>query len=420
MPSEKPTHLKEQLKEDTTQSKGKKVSFAPDIQVQALEPEPVEESKSRFEPDRRLDTSIAKGWFTTDKNASRIVELDENDFPIGSMPVIPHESPEDAAIRREMLQYSMNEVGAVVAEIDLEEGDFSDDDEFDEYDDEFDDSEEEEEENEYGMTRPIISEEYAQKMAELETKLNASMIENLGPNPDDDEIKEQLAKDAHRLVVKKDSDHDTIMNTKVGETLEKEPEKAKDGSKKGVRFADQLDISSASKTSEEVTTPAPEPTVSETIVERSAATKEPSSKASSKPKRVSRFKSDRSSSSKEEAASSSNPPSERFQSSFKIMPQPMPTRPVPEGPPGKILSSDIVERPSGQSTAPPDDTELDPEFLHREATVAMHKMRNQMIQKQGGFMPSKEEEENPLYEEIDGKLKKVSRFKAARFKSSDS
>ncbi|KAK5015784.1 hypothetical protein LTR16_012852, partial [Cryomyces antarcticus] len=77
-----------------------------------------------------------------------------------------------------MLAYGLNEVGAVVAELDLEE--FSDDPE-DDFDDEdtgdYDSSVEEE--DQYGRsTGKLVDEGYRKEMLELEKRLNARMVEN--------------------------------------------------------------------------------------------------------------------------------------------------------------------------------------------------------------------------------------------------
>ena len=82
-------------------------------------------------------------------------------------PVLPKdESPEDAALRRQMLQYNMEEVGSVVAEIDLD-----DDMSTPPYsEDEDEDDTSVEEEDEHGRSKNIIlSDEYVKQMKALET-----------------------------------------------------------------------------------------------------------------------------------------------------------------------------------------------------------------------------------------------------------
>ena len=63
----------------------------------------------------------------------------------------------------------------------------------------------------------------------------------------------------------------------------------------------------------------------------------------------------------------------------------------------------------------PEPDEFDPALLSQEVATEYHKMRNRMIQRQGGFLKNDEDESGivPLDEE-EGGPKKVSRFKAAR------
>ncbi|PHH86137.1 hypothetical protein CDD83_10674 [Cordyceps sp. RAO-2017] len=93
-------------------------------------------------------------------------------------PVIPEdEEPEDAALRRQMLQYSMGEVGAVVAELELEENTTDDGEVFD-YDDDFDDLDgdaDEDDEDRHGRsTGRTVTDRYRQRMLELEKKLGVT------------------------------------------------------------------------------------------------------------------------------------------------------------------------------------------------------------------------------------------------------
>ena len=168
---------------------------------------------------------------------TKVIELDEDDNEIASYPIIPQgESPEDAALRRQMLQYGLSEVGQVVAEIDLDapNEEFSDED-MDDYDEDYD-SDEDEDEDQYGRsTRREITSDYQQQMLELEKKLNARMMENVGPAPDADTLAE-FSGDVRTLKVRKDEDFDKSVD---------KPASSDDASekKKSVRFADDLDTS---------------------------------------------------------------------------------------------------------------------------------------------------------------------------------
>jgi unconventional prefoldin RPB5 interactor 1 len=332
------------------------------------------------------------------------VELGENGDL--SDPVIPEdESPEDAELRRQMLQYGMSEVGQIVAELDLDEPTASytddesdDDDDYGEYDTE------DEEEDEYGRTtRPVVTDDYRKQMMELEKKLGARMLENVGPQPDDQALAEHIG-DIRTMKVQKDDQFDESVDT----AKSKVPPADSNGEskKKGVRFADDLDISEAPKPVQESTQATqsvakPTPTLTNTIVERSA--RAPSTLVErSKPAKVSRFKS---------ARAGAN-------SSSQMLPTP-PVRdapPVPTGPAGRTLANTITEH-SPLPSEPEAPDEFDPVILNREIQADYHKARNRFIQQRGGFKATEEDEENPIVEERDGKAKKVSRFMAARLKA---
>ncbi|KAF6227164.1 hypothetical protein HO133_008606 [Letharia lupina] len=85
-----------------------------------------------------------------------------------------------------------------------------------------------------------------------------------------------------------------------------------------------------------------------------------------------------------------------------------PTQPKP------IHANTVIERPySATSTAPAEPDEFDPALLQQEVKTEYHKMRNRMIQRQGGFTAPEDGAEVPLTE-AEGGPKKMSRFKAAR------
>ncbi|USP79497.1 hypothetical protein yc1106_06771 [Curvularia clavata] len=382
----------------TEQSPAKKaVSFAEKVDVEP-------ESKPAPKPKGAQD--LASVHFP---EGARAVELeDDDDDESLSSPIIPEdESPEDAELRRQMLQYGMSEVGQVVAELNLDKptASFSDDDEDDDYYDDDYNTEDEEEEDEYGRsTRPVVTEEYRRQMLELEKKLNARMIENIGPQKDDHSLEEHIG-DIRTMRIQKDDQFDQSLDASKStsqSTADVSPEKTK---KKGVRFANDVDISEAPKQVPEPTRAAQPaaklaPTISDTIVERSAPAP-PSQVEPPKPGKTSRFKSAR-------AAAST--------------PQVLPTPPVPEAPPvptgpaGRTLATTITEHvPSPSEPQAPD--EFDPVILNREIQAEYHKARNRFIQRQGGFKATEEDEENPIMEERDGKPKKVSRFMAARLKA---
>ncbi|OKL56374.1 hypothetical protein UA08_08271 [Talaromyces atroroseus] len=222
------------------------------------------------------------------------------------------ESPEDAKLRREMLEYSFHEVGKVVAELEMDEegSDVSyDDDDDDDYDDEYED----EEEDEYGRTTSsVLTEEYHQQMKELEEKLKAGGFVNLGParNMSAETIRttEAEAEAASaptsqagvlRVTIEKDTNKETI----GGGDKKNKP-------KKKVAFAEELDIapeksatttppaSSKPKSERKIDVVKPDiAPLSESIVERSTTTKSGPTKDTTGPasvkKKASRFKSAR-------------------------------------------------------------------------------------------------------------------------------
>lgn len=340
-------------------------------------------------------------------SGTKVIQLDDNDDMVASYPVIPQgESPEDAELRRQMLQYGLSEVGKVVAELDLDrptasypEDDFDEDSDFNDYGTETDDDEEE---DEYGRTtKPVVTEEYRRQMLELEKKLSARMLENVGPTPENQPLAEHTS-DFRTMRVRKDDEFDQSLSVaESGATQAATGESPK--RKKGVRFAASLDISDALQPTpksviEEETA---RPTISDTIVERPLSQSE-SAAQRPKPAKVSRFKSAR--------AGLNAPP--------KILPMPavVQTPAIPTGPAGRTLASTITEHLPGPAE-PRAPEEFDRVLIQREVQTEYHKMRNRFIQQQGGFKATEEDEERPIVKERDGKTKKVSRFMTARLKA---
>lgn len=325
--------------------------------------------------------SLIAGSFSSN---DRVLELDDDDEIIGATPIIPEdESPEDARLRREMLQYSLNEVGSVVAELDLDEdfSDYSDDEDF-ELEEEADNSEMSEDEDEHGRSRRKgVTASYRQQMLDLEEKLMARMIENVGPEPDETSPfidPEELRK----IVVRRDDQ----MPSAQGQASKV---------KKGVRFAEDLDISEApishdmKQSGRENIAPKPAP-ITESVLERTPVATPAAPSDGKTPAKISRFK--------QAKAAQVTTPAEQAD------------RP--------ILSESVFERPAAPrgNAAPAPVDELDPEVHQRQLASEYYRMRNNMIRQQGGFKLTDEDRDQPLMEEVDGKVKKVSRFKAARLR----
>jgi unconventional prefoldin RPB5 interactor 1 len=295
-------------------------------------------------------------------------------------PVIPeNESVEDAALRKEMLQYGMSEVGAVVAELDMEEGsDLTDGDAYSDYDA----SSTDEDEDEFGRsTRQVVDDEMRQRMIELEEKLGLRMMQNVGPNPPIN-LGQHVTSESP----------DTVEAIKVSETVK---------AKKGVRFAEKLDIAETlpATTTFESKTKVPSKSPLRDIVERSPSTKEAEAAPPATPK-LSRFKSSRGAKSPAQYTDEISQPQTNF-----ILAETT----------NKPLAETIVERETSASI-PLEPDELDPALLHQEVVTEYHRMRNRMIQKQGGFMKDPDLDEQGIIQltEEEGGPKKMSRFKAAR------
>ncbi|KAL2061350.1 hypothetical protein VTL71DRAFT_7623 [Oculimacula yallundae] len=360
------------------------------------------------------------------KTAKRLEDIMKiakaQETPPTEAPIIPtNETPEDAALRREMLQYGMSEVGAVVAELDLEEGsDWSGD--------EYDDTSDFDDEDAFGRsTGKLVDDELRQQMIELEERLGVRAMHNVGKDSGAYGMAQEEG--IGRITINGSEDESTPSvlpdTTSLPDIEESSPGTS---AKKSVRFSEELDISPAPEPptvrpqAEKAGTVAP---VSD-IVER----KTPSTPVSPAPqKKASRFKSTRSAtpdvlngplastntshhtSLPLHAAKPSTP--KPFSSSIQFSPVDDPSRTVPTGPEGKIMAPTIIERETATNTSPAEPDEFDPHLLHQEVATEYHKMRNRMIQKQGGYMKEDENEIVPFTEE-EGGPKKVSRFKAAR------
>ncbi|KAG8631443.1 hypothetical protein KVT40_000583 [Elsinoe batatas] len=337
---------------------------------------------------KSVSNSLIEGSFGEHE---RVIEIDDDDEFIGSTAVIPKdESPEDAQLRREMLNYHLNEVGNVVAEMDILEGD-SDEEYYDELQDLQDSdgvsetSDVSEEEDEHGRSlRPAITADYRKQMQDLERKLNGPVMGNLGPAPTGVDLPT-----ASQDVVSAITDTKPALKSST---------KAKEGGGKSVRFAESLDVQPSPAQ------PAPQPqalqpksthTLADNVMERSSTSN--TTPVSSKPAKVSRFKQTRTEA-PTQPAQPAQPPSSGTSSNTKT------------------LSDAVVERPSTQASLPPSEPDdLDPEIQRRQLTTEYYRLRNSMIQQQGGFKLTDEDKEDPLMEEQeDGQMKKVSRFKAAR------
>lgn len=369
--------------------KRKSVSFAEDTKAEEADEEDEEDEKERLRAIKKLE------------HIMETAKVEQDEFEPEAAVIPEDESEDDAQLRREMLEYSTQEIGPIVAELELDEGVADDDD----YDFEYTDEEDEDEEDDLGRSKySVITDDYVKRMQELEKRLgveSAFATERAAPKP------EVPVEGLGRITIQPESSRPPKVITEVTEIDHSKPK-----TKKGVRFAEELDV-------------AAEDTNTVTLPERPAAKKEPeinpisdvmerSSKPASRPveaptKKPSRFKKDR-------AAGIPTPaplPATPLDAPVRFLDQERTV--APSGPEGKTVADAVLER--NVSTEPKEPDELDATLLHQEAAVEYHRMRNRLIQKQGGF--AKEEEEkaittfDELEEEESGK-KRMSRFKAAR------
>ena len=262
-----------------------------------------------------------------------------------------NETLEDARLRREMLEYNMNEVGAVVAELDL---DNDDDLSEDTYSDDgnginLEDTDDEEEDEHGRASSRVLSESYLAEMQALEKKLKATAMVNAGPEP------KILSATSGKTL--KDPDKSASVAQDIPATLS--PNR-----KKGVRFANDIDVHEAPPRSKE-----------NHILESSKVREFAVS-----PKQ-----------------DSNNPAA-----------LPPPSKPTP------INASKVIERPFNPTAKPAEPDELDPVLLNQQVSNEYHRLRNRVIEKEGGFLKPNERDEIPVDENGGMGGKKFSRFRAAR------
>lgn len=356
---------------------------------------------------------------TTSNTAKRVENImrqaKQSEAKPTDAPIIPTDEPaDDAALRREMIQYGLQEVGAVVAELNLEENSDWSDEDYDEAESNTDD------EDEFGRSKgTLVDDDLRQRMIELEERLGVRMMENIGNKASDyDVVQEGIGR------IKINSSPDVASR----EEPQKEPG-AEKNSKKSVRFSENIDISTPPQpptNSQSRDTEMPLSAPISDIVERAAPGE---FNGSALEKKASRFKAEKAATvtpiNGPLALPSGNPsgPLLSLQPAKTSQPKPFSQpiafdhthsqrRTAPTGPEGKTLTSTIVERDVPLDNAQePDD--LDPYLMHQEVATEYHRMRNRMIQRQGGFAKKDESEIVPFTEE-EGGPKKMSRFKAAR------
>lgn len=332
-------------------------------------------------------------------------------------PTIPvNETLEEAELRKEMLQYGISEVGAVVAELSLEESsDWSEGD--------YDDETSIDEEDAFGRsTGSIVDDDLRQRMIELEQRLGARFIENIGNKASDP----GLVKDGVGPVII--NGHQETPTDQTGDVPMEPTSMANSKAKNAVEFSEELSISPAPQ-QQHNTAPIAKTTLATigNIVERSSSNKI-SMPLSTK---VLKSKSSRGSTTHVLNGPLASPtigpslPLQPLQSSTsKPFSQPIAllypedgAKTAPTGPKGRTLATTVIERDISLDPTAMEPDELDPQLLYQEVAVDYNRLRNRMIQRQGGFVKEEESKTVPFSEE-EGGPKKMSRFKAARLAQS--
>lgn len=388
---------------DSAESPAKKgVSFA-------------EDTKPGHEPNGRDQRS------RTRDHLEQIMREAKEQEALISNPVIPEgESDDDAELRREMLRYGMTEIAPIVAELEIDEGTGSEFDE-EEYssdeDDGFEDGEDEDE-DEHGRTKSrVVDDRYRKRMQELEARLGIKSSRQIDEEEEAKAAGSIPEEGIARIAIQPAASSQPASTSQPAKSSIKGGNEATQESKpakKGVKFASALDIAPETETEPAPAAAEPkEPYVDpmrSTIVERSPAA-QPAAPTASAPKKASRFKKARATEPARSPAETQLPVRTKGPAEAPARFLDQEVRTAPTGPDGKTLAGTIVERDMPSGAVEPD--EFDATLLHQEAAVEYHRMRNRMIQKQGGFVAEKEEAiEYPEDEGSGGK--RVSRFKAAR------
>lgn len=370
---------------------------------------PVPKKAVSFVEDADTSSTSTPAMSRTAKRVERIMKTAREQESISKQePVIPEdEEAEDAALRQQMLKYSMGEVGSVVAELHLEESDTDDAQDFDYgHDDESD--EDDDVEDRFGRsTSRIVTDGYRQRMLELEKKLG---------------IRSRFTQDADNKDADSDADDEGIGPIVVKHSQETQasasrpaPMKSsiRDGpsdtdAKKGVRFARALDVASDDEPSAPPTSAREEPLVEPLgdIVERSA----PASASGPAPEPKAPRKTSRFAKARHENASSGDIPKGPLDVPRRFAAQEEQATPV-SGPDGKTLADRLVEREPRPN--PPAPGELDDSMDHDAVAGEYQALRKKFIQRQGGFL---REDESPVHitDGTEDASEGVSRFKAAR------
>ncbi|OAP55087.1 hypothetical protein AYL99_10787 [Fonsecaea erecta] len=355
--------------------------------------------------------------------------------PTDIFPTNPTDTEAEAQLRREMLEYSrgLDEVGAIVAELELEENasDLSYDENEDDltFDSEMDldeDLEEDESEDESGKSKHPLSlpRGYQKKMEELQEKLG---LKNIGPQPEIEATIEQVqhaerppAAEAARkaAIARHDRSKKGNLKPALSKSAEVDNSIKEKRHKKKVAFSTDLDIAPEKPAASETLMPGQPPLnntqkpklrpIKDSVIERVtedeqelAAPAPPAPKAA----KQSRFK----------AARGSLPQTPKIASPMTFPTDSITDEDSSPHPSSTIVSAQLVERPSPKVPKAPAPNDFSVEDHRREIAMEYQQHRMKRIHSQdGGFLGNSEDGEITPLEDENGR--RVSRFKAAAIK----
>ena len=357
-----------------------------------------------------------EGESETSKRLVEILRKARDEQGIIEDPVMPaDDSPEDAALREDMIRYNKEtmeyEMAPIVAELNLEEGSDIDTDEYSDFYD--DDDEDDDDEDQWGRsTNAVVDDDWKRQMLELKERLSRQAFGAEKPSADDEDG--DGVEGIGRIAIRHEKPPSSEQLLEEGDKTQKPmiPSTNDNGNgKKGVRFAPTLDIAEepapppppASAQAAPVTKAVVDPLSD--VMERSGGT----TGATPNPnKKLSRFR-------KERAHGGGGVPT--FQGIPLVPEQPseQDQKFAPSGPEGRTLATSVLEHEPSQQVREPD--ELDASLVQQQVAEEYHRARNRLIHKQGGFLREDERAVRPLEEE-EGGPRRVSRFKAARLAGS--
>ncbi|TPX09292.1 uncharacterized protein E0L32_009484 [Thyridium curvatum] len=400
----------DRVKEDDTAQQTAPTSRE-DAREDTSEPSQVSSPRKKkgvsFAEDTKLghDDDENNGTPPQSRAAQRLTQImrtaKEQEDQKSSSAIIPEgESAEDAALRQEMLEYSMSEIGPVVAELSLEDGTDDEDDDID-----FDYTDEEEDEDAYGRSNFHVDADYRERMLELQEKLGVKSTFTRGSVPDEGVGRISIVSP------------DAAKEPEIQQSSLKPEGKTPDTTeKKSVQFAQSLDIAPngiatlperPKRQQTEPVKPLVEPLSD--IVERTKPAAAPTQNTSRKPSRFKSSRTDNKDTSVSTQEGTTSTPKGPEEAPVRFLDQDIDQRIAPSGPEGQTIADSVLER---ETTKPREPDEMDAALLHQEAAVEYHRKRNRLIHSQGGFM--KEDKSPTVPVEEDEEPKRVSRFKAAR------